>query len=309
MPGFGLPAETVAQWQPYAVDVDPPSRTPRLGQWAAVLVLALALLIAARPSTDSFEREVAIRRRKRPPQQRLELELRAFVDAPLKKLTVGGLQESSEESGLWSSDLLIATVGCTQKTCFVGAVGRWLRLPRWERHFDLYAMLGMHCIGVFLCYQCPGTFFEHFSPRLSHPHTVVLGMFACTSPVELLWLVSFASWLGRDLQKMIGRLGAIALYVACGLSSSLASAILRRSATGAGGLLGAFAYHTLAAPNASHNILGIALSPPKALLAQFIIMSWDVVTIPDQRLPLIICNGLPTALGAVMFFVRKGGVL
>lgn len=306
MPGFGLPGADVAgQWQPYAVDLDPPSRTPRLGQWSAVLVLALALLIAARPSTDSFQDEVAIRRRKQPPQQRLEIELRAFMAEPLKKLTVSGLQESSED-GLWSSDLLIATIGCTGKgACFVGAVGRWLR---WERQYDLYTLLGMHVIGAVLCYQSPGIFIKYFSPRLSHPHTVLLGVFACTSPIELVWLASYTS-MGRDLQKMVGRLGAIALYLACGLSSSLASAMLRRSATGAGGMLGAFAYHALAAPNTSHNLLGITLSPPKALLAQLVLSSWDAVTMPDQRLPLLICNGLPTALGAVIFLARRGGVL
>lgn len=300
MPGFGLPAEVVGQWQPYAVELDPPSRAPR--QWATVLIIALSVFIAARPSTDSFMKEVALRRRKQPPQQLLELELRAFMEAPLKKLTLSGLHESSEESGLWSSDLLLVTAGCTKQTCFVGAVGRWWRLRRWENYHDLYAMFAVHCLSVLLFYQYPGAFFKHFSPQVARPHTTVLGVFACTSPFELFWLVSFTGGLGRDLQKIIGRPGTIALYSSCGLGSSLASAVLGRSATGAGGLLGTFAYHALAVPSASHRFLGMTLSPPKALIAQLIFTSWDVLTKPDQRLPLLICNGLPTVLGAIFFF-------
>ena len=123
--------------QPFAVDLDSTARPARpLWSWLALVVAAVAVLIAARPPASSFPAEVALRRRKRPPQALLQRELRAFAAAPrqtlLDKATVSEWREWPEEPGLWARDLLLVSTGCTPKTCFVGAAGRWWHAPRWR---------------------------------------------------------------------------------------------------------------------------------------------------------------------------------
>ena len=150
-------------------------------------------------------------------------------------------------------------------------------------------------------------------PRVARPaapclaaraDTLVLGAFACVSPWELMWLGAIASSLGEQLQGrlMLGRLGLLGLYLGCGLASSVASGILRRSATGAGGLLGALAYHVLAAPRATHSFFGLQLSARLGFAAQFLVASWGGLNQPGQAVPVLVVNGLPAVLGAAWFF-------
>ena len=160
--------------QPFAVDLDSTARPARpLWSWLALVVAAVAVLIAARPPASSFPAEVALRRRKRPPQALLQRELRAFAAAPrqtlLDKATVSEWREWPEEPGLWARDLLLVSTGCTPKACFVGAAGRWWRAPRWRPRFDLYALFALHALSLLCAYQAPGLFFAHFAPRVSHP--------------------------------------------------------------------------------------------------------------------------------------------
>ena len=138
--------------------------------------------------------------------------------------------------------------------------------------------------------------------------TLVLGAFACVSPWSLLWLGAIASSLGEQLQHrlMLGRLGTLGLYLACGLASSAASALFRRSATGAGGLLGALAYHALAAPRATHSFFGLELSAHAGFAAQFLFASWGGLNQPGQAVPTLVVNGLPAVLGAAWFFAAAG---
>lgn len=135
---------------------------------------------------------------------------------------------------------------------------------------------------------------------------MLLGAFACRSPFELLWLSSFASYLGETLQqpRVLGRLETLGLYVACGLASSLSSAYLRRSARGAGGLLGACAYHALALPHARHSFFGLELNARMAVVAQFVLASWGGGAI--EPVPILLVNGVPALLGALAFFARHG---
>ena len=150
-------------------------------------------------------------------------------------------------------------------------------------------------------------------PRVARPaapclaaraDTLVLGAFACASPWELLWLGAITSSLGEQLQHrlMVGRLGLLGLYLGCGLASSVASARLRRSATGAGGLLGALAYHALAAPRATHSFFGLQLSARLGFAAQFLFASWGGLNQPGHAVPVLVINGLPAVLGAAWFF-------
>ena len=134
--------------------------------------------------------------------------------------------------------------------------------------------------------------------------TLVLGAFACVSPWELMWLGAIASSLGEQLQSrlMLGRLGLLGLYLGCGLASSVASGLLRRSATGAGGLLGALAYHVLAAPRATHSFFGLQLSARLGFAAQFLFASWGGLNQQGQAVPVLVVNGLPAVLGAAWFF-------
>ena len=134
MPGLGYlrdedrdELEPEPPMQPFAVDLDSTARPARpLWSWLALVVAAVAVLIAARPPASSFPAEVALRRRKRPPQALLQRELRAFAAAPrqtlLDKATVSEWREWPEEPGLWARDLLLVSTGCTPKACFVGAV-------------------------------------------------------------------------------------------------------------------------------------------------------------------------------------------
>ena len=132
----------------------------------------------------------------------------------------------------------------------------------------------------------------------------MLGAFACVSPWELLWLGAIASSLGEQLQHrlMLGRLCTLGLYLACGLASSVASALLRRSATGAGGLLGALAYHALAAPRAMHSFFGLELSARVGFAAQFLFASGGGLSQPGNAVPILVVNGLPAVLGAAWYF-------
>ena len=159
---------------PFAVDLDSTARPARpLWSWFALAVAALAVLVAARPPASSFPAEVALRRRKRPPQALLQRELRAFAAAPhralLDKATVSQRWEWPEEPGLWARDVLLISTGCTPKACFVGAAGRWWRAPRWRPRFDLYALFALHALSLLCSYQAAGLFFAHFAPRVSRP--------------------------------------------------------------------------------------------------------------------------------------------
>ena len=170
------------------------------------------------------------------------------------------------------------------------------------------------CLPPFSLLPTLGSLPPPFSgPRVARPaapclaaraDTLVLGAFACASPWELLWLGAITSSLGEQLQHrlMLGRLGLLGLYLGCGLASSVASARLRRSATGAGGLLGALAYHALAAPRATHSFFGLPLSARLGFAAQFLFASWGGLNQPGHAVPVLVINGLPAVLGAAWFF-------
>ena len=185
MVGYGLEAEREVPpgpWQPYDVDMDedeaPPPPVRPQWSWSThgpALALVLALLIAGRPPASTFQSEVALRRKKQPPQQLLQRELRAFAGDPQSslrtKLSVGRV-EWPEESGLWARDMVLLSTGCTAKACFVGAVGRWWRLPAWQARHDLYVLFGLHVLALALHHQYPALYFAHVEPRRNRPRAL-----------------------------------------------------------------------------------------------------------------------------------------
>ena len=205
------------------------------------------------------------------------------------------------EAKLWAADVGVISIGCTHKRCFVGVAGSWHRVPGPKA--DLYALVAMHGSALAVRYQYgPTAFFRHFSPRLSDPHTLLLGGFATSGEFEMLWLGSTLLGLGHELQRSIGRGGFLVLWLGGATSVSLVAATQRISSSGAGGALASFAYHALAAPFARHNIFGIEMGPKAALSAQAILATWSAFNGDAPRPAAILAlHGLPILLGSLLW--------
>ena len=213
-------------------------------------------------------------------------------------------REQWAEERLWAADLGLLTVGCTHKKCFVGALGAWNSLPGPDA--ELYALAAAHGAACLVMHQYgPNTFYEHFAPRFSKPHTLVAGGFATASPFEMLWLGGTLLGLGSGLQRAIGRVGFLVLYLGGAFGVSLFAASQRHSSTGSGGALASFAYHVLAAPSARHNIFGIEMGARMALAVHFGISTWPSLNGSTGR-PLIglALNGLPIVFGGALWWLR-----
>ena len=183
----------------------------------------------------------------------------------------------------------------------MGHLGTWRRVP--GPRFDLWVLLGMHATGCVVSYTYSSeVFFRYFSPRFDAPYTLLLSLFSPTTPWELLWLYGMLFSTGPAMQRALGRLGFLVLYVLGAASTTLLSAWQRHSATGKGGPLAIVTYHALLAPNARHSIFGVEMGAKAALAVQIGVCTWPAFT-GDAPKPwlLIALNALPAMLGAVMF--------
>ena len=170
---------------------------------------------------------------------------------------------------------------------------------------DLYALLACHGAACLLAHtEGMGAFFRWCSPRPNAPHTIITSLFATSSPFELLWLFGTLQGVGSDLQRSLGRLGFVALYLGGSLSSVLFAAYTRHSANGAGGALAAFAFHALAAPNMRHNIFGVTMGARMALAAQAALASYPAVNGAARPGVVLALNGIPIFLGAAYWHLR-----
>ena len=208
---------------------------------------------------------------------------------------------SPEDSRVYSYDAILFSVGCTHKKCFVGALGAWRAMP--PREVDLWIILALHGAACALAYQeGMAAFLRWCTPRFNAPHTLITGCFATPSPFQMLWLWGSVFGAGADMQRSLGRLGFLALYLCGALSSVLISANLRYSATGVGGILATFACHTLTAPLARHAVFGIEMSARMALAAQVGIATLPNLSSEGSKAAVVLAlNGAPLFVGAAFF--------
>lgn len=281
--------------------------------WALAGVALLSVAVQTRPPAAEFKAEVEYRRHVkadlkagRRPRPRPILAAAALADGdgdeegasadgapPAAKLF--GIQRWPD--GAWAADIAVVSLGCTRKGCLIGAGSLWWRPPSWPMEWDLYLLVAVHAYSTF----CPSaTYFRHFCPRARVPHSVLLGAVATRSTWGLLWVSSTLLGLGAELQQAIGRLGFLGLYAAAGLAASLVSMASRHSAHGHGGVLAACAYHTLVAPNARHNIMGVQLGARSALAAQ-VGLACSAAFQGDAPGPVLLSNLAPCAVAAVAF--------
>ena len=229
--------------------------------WWLVFVFALVvatLLTVARPRARGFPRAVArMRQKERYGAGRLSDELADVIEharardyvrvrAAIRAKIRFGVHEWSEEK-LWALDAAVISLGCTHRTCFVGALGSWWRMPHWTSATDLWALCGLHAVACALHYSHPSIYYRLFAPSASRPLSIPLGAFAtsgkiCTmrmSPLraalcatlnadsspwptppytgvfELLWLGNTLTGLCAQLQRptLLGRGGFLCLYL------------------------------------------------------------------------------------------------
>ena len=211
-----------------------------------------------------------------------------------------GTHVSDEDPRVWAMDALLLTVGCTHRRCYVGILGKWRAVP--GAQYDLYALIAAHAAAVLLAYHDMRAYHRLCSPRLSAPHTLLTALFAASSPFELLWLVGSIMGLGPDLQRSIGRLGYLALYLGGSLSSVLLAAYLRHSVNGSGGALASCAYHALVAPHARHSIFGLEMGARMALAAQAGLASLPATHEGARSAVILALNGVPMLVGSAVFF-------
>ena len=280
-------------------------------QSCVVMGLVLACLFITRPLASEWPAAVVrMRRKERFGAGTLATALRPAISAwrdrrlyGLAELAAGRCsfgQRSWPEERLWAYDLGAITVGCTHRKCLVGVFGTWNSLP--GPSVDLWTLCGFHGASCMVMHQCgPATFYGHFAPRWSAPHTLLLGGFASSSPFEVLWLGGTLLGLGPDLQRGIGRGGFLALWFGGALCTSLLAASRRRSGTGAGGALASFAYHVLSTPNARHSIFGIQLGAKAALAVHLGIATWPHVG-GGELVTGIALNGLPVMYGTLLWW-------
>ena len=211
-----------------------------------------------------------------------------------------GTHVSEEDPRVWAFDALLLTVGCTHRRCYVGILGKWRAVP--DAKYDLYALIAAHAAAVLLAYTDMGLYHRLCSPRLSAPHTLLTALFAASSPFELLWLVGSIMGLGPNLQRTIGRLGYLALYIGGSLSSVLLGAYVRHSVNGSGGALASCAYHALVAPHARHSVFGLEMGARMALAAQAGLASLPATHEGARSAVILALNGVPILVGAVVFW-------
>ena len=163
--------------------------------------------------------------------------------------------------------------------------------------------LAGHGLAVAVSYSLgPTTYFQHFSPRWSEPHTLLCSCFATTSPFELLYLSGNLLGVGAELQRSAGRAFLLLLYLSGAASVSLLAAQWRHSATGAGGALACGAYHALRSPSARHSVFGLEMSAKAALAVQVAVASWPAFNGAVGRPAVLIAlNCVPALLGAALF--------
>ena len=216
-----------------------------------------------------------------------------------------GFVSSDEDARTWAVDALLLTLGCTHKRCYLGVYGAWHRLP--DQQLDLYAIVGAHGLAVLFSYNYGmTTFFRHFSPRFSAPHTIFLAMFATSSPFELIWLSSSLFSVGATIQRIIGRGTFLLLYGLGAMSSVLIAAYNRHSASGASGVLAAYAYHALAAPRARHSLFGVEMGGRAALMVNAALATWPMINGGSAPMAMAL-TGTPALVGAAIWYATSRG--
>ena len=48
---------------------------------------------------------------------------------------------------LWVAEIAVASLGCTRRTCFVGAAGSWWQIPKWSKDTDVFVLAGLHALA------------------------------------------------------------------------------------------------------------------------------------------------------------------
>ena len=293
----------------------PPQQQPLFSPVRALALILplLLLLVVTRPDAIDWPDAVGRMRIKEKnaagslslTMKKLPRNIPAIISLAFERATVG-THISEDDPRIWATQYIFFSVGCTHKKCFAGVLGAWRPMP--DREFDLYALLACHGAACLLAHTYGMLFFfQTFSPSLSKPHTLLTAIFATSSPFEMLWLCGCILGVGSDLQRAIGRIGFLILYIAGGVSSVLLAAYNRHSANGAGGALASMAYHALAAPRARHNILGFDMGAKMALAVQAGLASWPAFNGAPQPLLILALNGLPMLVGAGAYQMR--GVL
>ncbi|KAL1495614.1 hypothetical protein AB1Y20_016974 [Prymnesium parvum] len=275
----------------------------------AAVVAAAALLLLSRPQASDFPAAVQRIRRKEPHAAgRLSDELPSRLDqaygAIKSKVSFGC--RSSEEPRLWACDALLLSVGCVRRTCFVGALGSWWRLPSRSAAAERWLLCAAHIAAAATRLAAPSAYFRWFQPSLRRPASVLLAAFATSGLFELVWTVTTIEGEGADLQqsRLLGRTNFLYLYIGSALASSLCSLATRSSAFGAGGLLATCCFHALAAPHARHVIFGVEMSGSTALAAQVVFACYPALNNGNAPAVLLV-NLVPTLGGAVAFFAKS----
>ena len=289
-------------------DPEPPPPRRRDAGLLRTLTLAVAFsaaLIAARPRAASFPSRIAsLRAKQRQPTAYAQLSAEfAKKDSLLSKFNVGFHEFGNATAPLWVAEGAVASLGCTRRTCFVGAAGSWWQIPKWSKDTDVFVLAGLHALACATFHYDVAAYYRHFAPRWSRPQSLVLGIFGVPSPWELLWLITSLVNYGPELQRALGRLGFVHLYLAAGLASTVAGLMLRCGGTGAAGVLAHLTFHVCRQPSARHTIFGVTLPAPAALAVQVGFASWQLLQ-TGGALAVLAVSGTPCALGAAAHFLR-----
>ena len=111
--------------------------------------------------------------------------------------------------------------------CYCGVLGVWRPLPGPQA--DLWVLLAGHAAGCATAYAYgQGFFFRLFSPRFREPYTLLLSLFATSTPWECLWLYGMLFSTGPALQRILGRVGFAVLYLGGAACSTLLLSIATR---------------------------------------------------------------------------------
>ena len=286
-----------------------------------VLLLAAALAVTlTRPDSSAFPAWVERRRAKRPSKTGWRDELAPVVEAlkerdgtrawtAVRRKVTWNVTVSADET--WAVDAVFLSYGCARsrkgrQSCFVGAAGDWHKVPSWTPSWDRYLLVALHALACACANFDPASYFRNFEPRASQPRSVLLGAFGTSQPLHMMWLAATILGVGADVQREIGRMRFVGLYVAAGLASSFCSMLFRASASGAGGALACYTFHVLAAPHTQHSIFGVTMSARVALAVQLIIACSPAIGQPWHRArKLLLINLVPTAIGAQTYFATQ----
>ena len=182
-----------------------------------VLLISVALAMAlTRPCASAFPTWVERRRaNKKHSTGGWRQELKPMIDALKRadgarawsairhKCSVGS-HEWPDES--WALDAGLVSYGCAlsrkgRQTCFVGAAGGWHTVPSsWKPAWDRYALIALHALACACANFDPLTYYRHFEPRASKPHSAILGAFGTSAPLHLMWLAATILGVGADVQ-------------------------------------------------------------------------------------------------------------